>query len=53
MYEPVRQPAPRKVVSKRKTGFVSHGFMCFVTCGFWIPVYASRLRARKTVTRVY
>ena len=47
---------PRKIVSKRKMGFVGHTFhvfMCFMTCGLWIPVYMSRLRSRKTVTRAY
>jgi hypothetical protein len=47
---------PRKVVSTRKMGFVGHGihiFMCMITMGLWIPVYLSRLRSRKTVTRTY
>lgn len=47
------QPGPRKVVHKRKMGFLLHTFhvcMCVCTCGLWIPVYMSGLRKRKTVT---
>jgi hypothetical protein len=27
--------------------------LCAFTAGLWIPVYLSRLRSRKTVTRAY
>lgn len=45
---------PRKVVSKRKMGVIGHAFhatMTVCTMGLWAPVYWSRLRARRTVTR--
>ena len=37
-------------------GFIGHAFhlfMCMWTLGLWTPVYMSRLRVRKTVTRTY
>jgi hypothetical protein len=49
-------PRPQKIVTVRKMSFGGHFLhlmMCFMTCGIWIPVYLSRLRSRKTVTRTY
>lgn len=49
----MNQP-PRKVVSRRKMGWMLHCFhctMCLCTLGLWTPVYLSGLRKRKTVTR--
>lgn len=42
-----------KVVSKKKMGFLGHTFhitLSVFSMGLWVPVYMSRLRARKTVT---
>lgn len=44
---------PRKIVTRRKMGFVLHSFhifMCLCTMGLWLPVYLSGLRRRKSVT---
>lgn len=50
----VGESLPRKVVSRRKMGWLLHTFHWFMivcTVGLWTPVYLSALRRRKTVTR--
>ena len=45
---------PRKVVTRRKMGWMAHGFHWFMmlcTVGLWTPFYLSALRKRKTVTK--
>lgn len=47
------QPGPRRIVQRRKMGFILHAFhltMCVCTVGLWTPVYLSGLRKRKIVT---
>lgn len=48
------QPGPRKAVTQGKLGYgeeMFHWLMIICTCGLWYPVYASRRRSKRTVTR--
>jgi hypothetical protein len=44
-----------KIKSRQRMGYIAlcfHWFMICCTCGLWYPIYASRRRARSTVTYV-
>lgn len=44
-----------KIKSRQRMGYISltiHWTLILCTCGLWYPIYASRRRARSTVTYV-
>lgn len=44
-----------RILSRQRLGYGSlafHWTMIICTCGLWYPVYASKRRARSTVTRI-
>lgn len=47
---------PRRAVTQGKLGAgeeLFHWCMIICTCGLWYPVYASRKRSKRSVTRFY
>ena len=47
---------PRGAVTQGKLGYgeeIFHWTMILCTCGLWLPVYLSRKRSKRSVTRLY
>ena len=45
---------PRKAITQGKLGYgeeLFHWCMIICSCGLWYPIYASRKRSKRTVTR--
>jgi hypothetical protein len=50
----VSQNGPRRAVTQGKLGYgeeMFHWMMIICSCGFWYPVYASRKRSKRSVTK--